>query len=76
MSSRLMIALATIGIVGASVAGSASADPYHGTDEASNYDRAIASKDVDGAGYAAFGDVYDWGYQSQPRYHGGPKNGQ
>jgi hypothetical protein len=74
MSSRLMIVLATIGVAGFSLAGSALADPYHGTDEGSNYDRAIVSPYVYGTGYAARGGVNEWGYESQPRYYGGPKS--
>jgi hypothetical protein len=73
MSNKLMIALATIGVVGYSFAGGALADPYHGAQQASNYDAANISQ-VDSFGYAAVGQGDDWGYTSQPRYHGGPKN--
>jgi hypothetical protein len=71
MSNKLMIALATIGVVGCSFAGGALADPYHGTQEASSYDAATVSEDV---GYAAVDTADESGYVSGPRYHGGPKN--
>jgi hypothetical protein len=71
MSNKLMIALATVGVVGCSLAGGALADPYHGTQEASNYDAATVSEDV---GYAVVGEAVESGYESGPRYHGGPKN--
>jgi hypothetical protein len=71
MSNKLMIALATVGVVGCSFAGGALADPYHGTQEASSYDAATVSEDV---GYAAVDTADESGYVSGPRYHGGPKN--
>ena len=71
MSNKLMIALATVGVVGCSLAGGALADPYHGTQQASSYDAATDSEDV---GYAAVGKADGSGYESGPRYHGGPKN--
>ena len=74
MSNKLMIVLTTIGVVACSFANGALADPYHGTDEASNYDAPNVSQDVGGFGYAAVGQSDDWDYVSQPRYHGGPKN--
>jgi hypothetical protein len=71
MSKKLMIALTTVGVVGCSFVGGALADPYHGTQEASSYDAATVSADV---GYAAVGEADQSGYESGPRYHGGPKN--
>jgi hypothetical protein len=47
------------------------ADSYHGTQEAANFDAATVSEDV---GYAAVGGADVSGYESAPRYHGGPKN--
>ncbi|HEX4553551.1 MAG TPA: hypothetical protein VH249_06170 [Xanthobacteraceae bacterium] len=74
MSSKLMIVLTTVGVVGCSFASGALADSYHGTDEASNYDPANVSQEVAGFGYAAVGQGDDWSYASEPRYHGGPKS--
>ena len=71
MSNKLMIALATVGVVGCSFAGGALADSYHGTQEAANFDAATVSED---AGYAAVGGADVSGYESGPRYHGGPKS--
>jgi hypothetical protein len=73
MSSKLMIVLTTIGVVGLSFGSGALADSYHGVQEASNFDAANVSEDVAGVGYAAVGQGDEAGYVSQPRYHGGPK---
>ena len=78
MSSKLMIVLTTISIVGSSVASGALADPYHGAGEA-RYFSGTTSEEANGAGYAVVGEVNQSGYGfgrdvSEPRYHGGPKS--
>jgi hypothetical protein len=77
MSSKLMIVLTTIGIVGSSVASGALAAPRHGVGEARYFSGPNASEED--AGYAAVGEVNRSGYGfgdsvSEPRYHGGPKS--
>jgi hypothetical protein len=79
MSSRLMIVLTTISLVGSSVATGALAAPYHGAGKARHLSGADASEEAIGAWYASVGEVdqssqgfrYD---TSTPRYHGGPKS--
>ena len=75
MSSKLMIVLATISIVGSSVASETLAAPYHGVGEARYFSGPNASEEANGAGYAAVGEVNQSGYGvGGPRYHGGPKS--
>jgi hypothetical protein len=78
MSSRLMIFLATISIVGPSFAGGALAASYRDAGQPRYLSAANASNAWYGAGYAAFAgvDQSDYGFNydaSWPRYHGGPK---
>jgi hypothetical protein len=78
MSSRLMIFLTTISIVGSSFASGAFAAPYREAGKARYFSAANASNEWTGAGYAAFAgaDQSDYGFGSDaswPRYHGGPK---
>jgi hypothetical protein len=79
MSSRLMIVLTTISLVGSSVATSALAAPYHGAGKARHLSGANASEEAFGAEFAAVREVDQSsqgfrGDTSTPRYHGGPKS--
>jgi hypothetical protein len=60
MSSKLMIVLTTVSIVGSSIASEALAASYHGGPR--YFSGANASRQADGAGYSAFGSV------NQPAY--------
>jgi hypothetical protein len=79
MSSKLMIVLTTIGIVGCSVASGALAAPHHRVEEARHFSGSNASAEVNGAAYAVVGEESQSGDGfdsdvSEPRYHGGPKS--
>jgi hypothetical protein len=73
MSSKLMIVVTTISIVGSSIASGAMAASYHGGPR--YFSDANPSRPADGAGYAAFGSVnrpaYGFGSSARPGHDRG-----